>query len=216
MTCESFRDDLVAALYEEEADAASVERFRNHVQACVGCSEELAALRGVRASLGAWRVPPRATTIVMRHWQPPRWAWTLAAAASLIVALGASLRLAGAEVRFDAGPLSFAVGRDANAVEQLIKEYDTRHRAELGELKTGLAPVVSEPELLRRVQQMIRTSETRQLEMLDAAWEDFTVRREAQRRVDMAQVSAGLTYLDRRTGEQAELIGYVLDSTRER
>ncbi len=216
MTCENFRNDLVAVLYEEEADATTLERFRNHAQACGGCSEELAALRGVRASLGAWRVPPRATTIVMRHWQPPRWAWTLAAAASLVIALGASLRLAGAEVRFDAGPLSFAVGGDASAAEQLIAEYDTRHRAELGQLKTSLAPVVSGPELLCQVQQMIRTSESRQLEMLDAAWEDFTLRREAQRRVDMAQVSAGLTYLDRRTGEQAELIGYVLDSARER
>ena len=216
MTCESFREDLVSVLYEEETDAATQERFRIHADDCASCREELAALRGVRSSLRSWRLPASPSTIVMRHWQPPRWAWTLAAAASLVIALGASLRLSGAQVRFDAGPLSFAVGQDPRDVEQLIAEYDARHRAELRELTTGLTPVVDEPQVMRRVQQMIRTSESRQLEMLDAAWEDFTVRSEAQRRLDLARVSAGLTYLDRRTGEHAELIGYVLDSTRER
>ena len=216
MTCENFREDLVAVLYEDEADAATLERFGIHAEACATCGEELEALRGVRRSLSAWRLPPRASAIVMRHWQPPRWAWTLAAAASLVIALGASLRLSGAQVRFDAGPLTFAVGQDARAVEQLIADYDARHRTELLEQRPNLTPAADESELLSRVEQMIRTSESRQLEMLDAAWEDFTLRREAQRRLDLARVSAGLTYLDRRTGEQAELIGYVLDSTRER
>ena len=216
MTCESFREDLVSVLYEDETDAATQQRFRIHADECASCRRELEALRGVRASLGAWRLPVSPSRIVMRHWQPPRWAWTLAAAASLVLALGASLRLSGAQVRFDAGPLSFAVGQDPRDLEQLIAEYDARHRAELSELATGLQPAVGEPQVLRRVQQMIRTSESRQLEMLDAAWEDFTVRSEAQRRLDLARVSAGLTYLDRRTGEHAELIGYVLDSTRER
>ena len=140
----------------------------------------------------------------------------LLAAACLVIALGASLRLSGAQVHFEAGPLSFAVGQDSSAVERLIAESDARHRAELRELKTSLTSVAQGPEVLSRVQQMIRTSESRQLEMLDAAWEDFTVRTETQRRLDLARVSAGLTYLDRRTGEHAELLGFVLDNTRER
>ena len=216
MKCESFREDLVSALYEDETDAASQQRFRLHAEECAACRDELAALRGVRASLGAWHLPARPSTIVMRHWQPPRWAWTLAAAACLVIALGASLRLSGAQVHFEAGPLSFAVGQDPRPVERLIAESDARHHAELRELETSLTPVAQGPEVLSRVQQMIRTSESRQLEMLDAAWEDFAVRSEAQRRLDLARVSAGLTYLDRRTGEHAELIGFVLDSTRER
>jgi hypothetical protein len=216
MKCESFRDDLVSALYEDETDAATQQRFRQHAAECALCREELEALRGVRASLGTWQLPARPTTIVMRHWQPPRWAWTLAAAACLAIALGASLRLSGAQVHFEAGPLSFAVGQDSSAVERLIAESDARHRAELQELKTSLTSAGQGPEVLSRVQQMIRTSESRQLEMLDAAWEDFTVRSETQRRLDLARVSAGLTYLDRRTGEHAELLGFVLDNTRQR
>lgn len=215
MTCESFREDLVSVLYDDEADTATKKRFGVHAEACPSCQEELAALRTVRASLAAWQLPARPSPIVMRHWQPPRWAWTLAAAASLVIALGAALRLSGAQVRFDSGPLSFAVGEDPRTAEQLIAEYDARHRAELRNLATSPASI-NQPEVLSRVQQMIRTSESRQLEMLDAAWEDFAVRSEAQRRMDLARVSAGLTYLDRRTGEHAELIGYVLDNAQER
>ena len=37
----------------------------------------------------------------------------------------------GAQVSFDAGPLSFALGQDPRAVERLIAESDARHRAEL-------------------------------------------------------------------------------------
>ena len=216
MSCENFRDGLVSALYDDDADAATQHRFRSHAEACAACREELEALRGVRASLGTWQLPVRPSTIVMRHWQQPRWAWTLAAAASLVIALGASLRLSGARVHFEAGPLSFAVGQDPHAVEELIAESDARHRAELRELETSLRRVAHEPEVLSRVQQMIRTSESRQLELLDAAWEDFAVRSETQRRLDLARVSAGLSYLDRRTGEHAELLGFVLDNTRER
>ena len=56
--------------------------------------------------------------------------------------------------------------------------------------------------------------------LLSASLTDLTARAETQRRLDMARVSAGLSYLDGRTGQQVarttELMGYLLQASQQK
>ena len=71
-----------------------------------------------------------------------------------------------------------------------------------------------------RVQDLIRQSELRQAAALNASLSDFSERTDAQRRYDLARVSAGLSYLDGKTGQTVarttELMGYVLQASQKK
>ena len=58
------RDEaLVTYLYDDgDADAARA-MFEAHLMTCAQCSEDLAALRGVRAQLGRWNPPEPSFTV---------------------------------------------------------------------------------------------------------------------------------------------------------
>jgi hypothetical protein len=79
--------------------------------------------------------------------------------------------------------------------------------------------VVAPPEtqVLARVEQLIRENEQRQAAHLNTSLEELAARAEAQRRYDLARVSAGLSYLDGKTGQHvartSELMGYVLQAS---
>jgi hypothetical protein len=68
-----------------------------------------------------------------------------------------------------------------------------------------------------RVDERLRASETRQAQRLDTRLASWDERVEAQRRLDLARVAAGLSYLDGRHGQQLartnELMGYVLEAS---
>jgi hypothetical protein len=72
-------------------------------------------------------------------------------------------------------------------------------------------------EVLARVEQMIRDSELRQSQRIQASLARLDQRTEAQRRYDLARVAASLAYLDGRNGQQVarttELMGYVLEAS---
>jgi hypothetical protein len=71
-----------------------------------------------------------------------------------------------------------------------------------------------------RVEERLRASETRQFERLDLRLASWNEKAEAQRRLDLARVAAGLSYLDGRHGQQLartnELMGYVLEASQKR
>jgi hypothetical protein len=228
MTCEDHQGDLLDVLYGE-ADAAAARRLEEHLAACPDCRDELASLRHLRGQIGRWSLPP----LRAAHPRAPRrtW-WTPALAAGLaVVALGAAFGLSGSELRDDAGRLSFRLGRgpaavappaNLSAIEARLAALEVQHRETLRAVQASVAagPSRDDASMARRLERLIAESESRQALLVNARLADYASRAEQQRRYDMAQVSAGLSYLDGKTGLQVarttELMGHVLQASQKR
>lgn len=101
------KDTLMAFLYDE-ADAPMRRRVEDHLRGCAACTDEVAALSGVRAALSCW-APPQvefgfaAARKADENPPPARWwsevpAWAQLAAAVLVLAAGAAM--ANVQVRY--------------------------------------------------------------------------------------------------------------------
>jgi hypothetical protein len=140
----------------------------------------------------------------MSRWLPA------AVAAALLLSLGGVVGLTLAESRF----------------RRLLDEREARHQQEITELKASVAVPVSsvssegDDAMFVKVQDLIRQSELRQAAALNASLSDLSERTDAQRRYDLARVSAGLSYLDGKTGQNVarttELMGYVLQASQKK
>jgi hypothetical protein len=199
MACEEFQERMLDVLYGE-AGAAAARAWDDHQQRCEVCREEMRGLRRVRRDLGAWTAPaPRGRAVA---WGRPQ-AW-LPLAAALALALAGAVTLVAAQRRVD---------RLADA----LQAQDERHRAEIAALKTELTAARGGEETLAEVRRLLRESEARQSVVLDASLRGLADRSDAQRREDLAQVSAGFSYLEGRTGLQVarttELMGHVLQAS---
>ncbi len=219
MDCDKVEDEALQAdkldvLYGE-ADVESRGRLDAHLLVCAACREEMAALRGLRRDLRAWRVPAARPAFTPRGVVVPRW---LAAAAVLLVGFTVALGATGyASVR-----------RSLAAQEARAAETDRHHLEAVRALQAALErPRGAGPDaaallagLDARIDERLRASETKQAERLDLRLADWEERAEAQRRMDMARVAAGLSYLDGRHGQQLartnELVGYVLEASQKR
>jgi hypothetical protein len=222
MECNTFRDDMLDVLYGE-GDAAARRRFERHQDACAACRDELAAMRRLRGELAAWPLPPalRPPAPSGRSWRP------LAAAAGLIVALGAALGVTGSELRYDAGRVAFRLGRaeaaaGPPAVLERIAALEARHRQEIEALRAELRRARQDDQdaLVARVSDMLRKSEARQAVLVGTSMASLRDETEARRRYDLAQVGASFSYLEGKTGLQAarttELMGHVLQAAQKR
>jgi hypothetical protein len=126
MKCQ--KEQLISYLYD---DVSAEERtvFERHMRDCADCREELAALRGLRATLSTWKPPqpelafqiadsdPRPLTTIPRASTPARRAgwrawWTPASglAAAAVLVLAAASALAHVEVRYGTDGLSIRTG----------------------------------------------------------------------------------------------------------
>ena len=114
------RDQTVVSYLYEEIVPAERAAFEAHLPACDRCRAELAAFKGVRASLGRWS-PPEPAHVATSH-QPPAtsrswWreipAWAQVAAALLV--LGVAAGLANLDVRYDANGFRVRTGWLATA-----------------------------------------------------------------------------------------------------
>ncbi len=216
MVCERFTDerlqaDKMDALYGE-ADAEVRERLEAHLAGCQDCREERAALLRLRKDLQAWRLPGRSPAVVARGIVVPRW---LAAAAALLIGVGLGLSVS--------GYFSLRHALAEQSARALALEERQRQTAEA--LAAALAgtsqPRLEDAALMRRLDarldEKLRESEGRQARQLALRLDDFGARSETQRRVDLARVAEGLSYLDRQHGQQLErtneLMSYVLDRT---
>jgi hypothetical protein len=225
MDCETLREDLMAVLYGE-ADAEAQARVDAHRADCAACREELAALRSLRRTLAGWKLPEQAAPRARGAWAGWR---ALATAAGLLLALGGALGLSGAELQYARGGLSIRLGRPGpEATGARDAEQERRYAQALAALEARAAAPDALPqarpgedgELMDRVAELIRASEARQAQLLNASLRDLGRQSDAQRRYDLARISAGFSYLEGKTGQQVarttELMGYVLEASQKR
>lgn len=214
MECSDLREDMIEVLYGE-ASREAAERLEDHLRSCAPCREEISALRGVRQRLSAWSLPePRR--------QDP-WLRSLGAAAALLLALGGGLGFSGTQLRYEGGRMSLRLGRPEAEVEKLAEQNRlllAQQKQELLAIRASLGSGVSDEALLREVEARISESDRRHEERLRASLEQYSRQLEAQRRYDLARVSAGLSYLEGKTGQDvartAQLVGYVLKASEEK
>src|SRR5579862_501640 len=209
MDCSAFHDDMVEVLYGE-APPETARRLEAHLAGCGPCQDEMAAFRGVREKLGAWTLPaPRPV--------PKRLALLplelLAAAALVLLAFGAGLGLSGSELSYADGHLAFHLGHSESQVQRALAEQRAsvpKEREEEPRAQVQAASQSSDDAVLKRVEAMIKESDERQSRRL----ETYSQRMDRERRLDLARMSAGLSYLDGKTGQDvartAELVQYVL------
>jgi Putative zinc-finger len=217
MKCELMREERVDVLYGE-ATPDTIRRVEDHLSVCPDCREEMGDLRRVRRDLQVWKVPESRRPA----FAAPRPRRLLAAAAALLLAAGALLGLSGSEVRYEDGHFSFRLGRAEADVPRLLAEQEARHQREIQAIKAALAGSTPHDDaaVLARAAEMIRESEARQDAELRTSLAGFERRVDAQRRFDLARVSAGLSYLDGKTGQHVarttEIMGYVLEASQKR
>jgi hypothetical protein len=222
MQCTRLGDERLAAdkmdLLYGEADAESRARIEDHLTGCAACREEMADLRAVRVDLRAWQRPAPRPAFTPRGIVVPRW---LAAAAVFLAALGTTLGAAGfLQMR------RALAAQEARAALLEARQTETQRAIQAAQaaLARDPAPAADEAGLLAlvdaRVEERLRASESRQTRRLDTRLASWDERVEAQRRLDLARVAAGLSYLDGRHGQQLartnELMGYVLEASQKR
>jgi hypothetical protein len=226
--CES-KDLLVGFLYGE-IDAADRRTFQAHLTSCGDCREELAGLRATRGQIASW-TPPEPDfgfRIVRGAAAPPpapRFrvtpAWGLAAAAVLVMAMGAAI--ANVEVRVGGGegvvvrtgwnrPGEVAAGRvqpaagqepagdwrvQTAALERRLRELESSARTG-ATVQMATAPGVTEADVLRRV----RESETRQQREFSLRMAGLVREFDAKRKLDLAAIDQGLTRLQSTNGAE--------------
>ena len=116
--------------------------------------------------------------------------------------------------------------RDLAAQESRALEREQEYRQEISGLRAALEsrpPAPGAQEILARVDDRVAaTLDTRlgdQDRKLEETFAEWSGQMETQRRVDMARVAAGLSYLDGQHGQQVartnELMSYVLDAAGE-
>jgi hypothetical protein len=219
MDCDAFRDEMMDLLYGEAAPA-TVRRLEEHQAACRPCRDELDSFRRLRRELGAWHVP--ADIDGRSRWRPPARPY-LAVAAALVLLVGSGFALRGSELRYEQGRFAFRLGR-ATAPADLVAALaaqEERHHREMDALRVTVARVSRSDEYtLRKVQQMIADSEARQASLVTTGLTRLEERTEARRQYDLAQVGAGLSYLDGKAGLQAarttELMGHLLQASQKK
>ena len=103
-------------------------------------------------------------------------------------------------------------------LRQLLREQEERHQQALVALRTAQPASAAAPgdrdELLREVARLVRESETRQSVAFAASLNELADTTARQRRVDFAQMSAGLSTLEASLGiqnaKQNDIIGRVV------
>ena len=230
LSCEALRDDIVALLYDD-GDPGDRSRARDHLAQCVPCRMEYADLKGVRKALGGWNLP--ATAPLPQSRPNVRWLQTgLAAAAGLILGIGlavagrATFVPASAPQTADASSARGTVNASApqfvssGQLQEALSQQESRHQAEIADLRrsltliseTSAAPSNAIPAGTQRtasalspatIERLLKASEDRHARMIESRLAGLRTESELQRQYDMAQIAAGLAYIDSRTGADA-------------
>ena len=239
--CDS-KELLVSFLYDE-IDPVSRRAFRHHLTTCAECRDELAELSDTRSQIATWTPPDadlgfrivRESETPKRRWLHVSPAWGLAAAATLLLAIGAGI--ANLDIRYGNDGLVVRTGwkhRDALAQQQPASPnatpVDWKAQAEqldrrLRDLERSMsgrpqAPTqnastadMSDAELLQRVREIVSQSETRQQRVVATRLTEAMREVDAQRRLDLATIDQGMTRLQNSSGVTNNLVQRLLVRT---
>jgi hypothetical protein len=234
--CDS-KELLVSFLYNE-IDPASRRAFQNHLTTCAECRGELAELEDTRARIASW-TPPDADLgfRVVREAETPkrRWfhfspAWSFAAAAVLLLALGAAV--ANLDVRYSKDGLIVRTGwnhatentgtasrvtpvewkTQASELDQRLRQIERAiaARPQASPIQNASAEM-SDAELLQRVREIVGQSETRQQRAFASRLADLTQEFDAQRQLDMVAIDQGMTRWQNTSGAEVKQIREVMN-----
>jgi hypothetical protein len=232
--CDS-KELLVAFLYDE-LDPSTTRTFEAHVASCVECRNEIAELRATRGQIAMWTPPePDLGFHIVRGTAspppPPRFriapAWGLAAAALLVLALGAAI--ANVEVRYDAAGLSVRTGwqhavespsgapqnaaatvanvdwkAQAEALDRRVRDLERSIAARPQSVRSASATDPSDAEAVQRVHDIVNQSEARQQRIMAARFAELTRNIDAQRKLDLAVIDQGMTRLQSTSGAEVK------------
>jgi hypothetical protein len=219
--CDS-KELLVGYLYDEIEPSAK-RAFAQHLATCLDCREELAELGATRAQIALWTPPDadlgfrivRGSEAPARSWFRVSPAWGLAAAAVLLLAVGAAI--ANVDVRYGSDGLVVRTGwnHSPDAAQQSIANVtpvDWKTQADqldrrLRDLERTISsrpqssPVqnasadLTDDQVLQRVREIVGQSETRQQRAFAARLTELTSELDARRRLDLATIDQGLMRL---------------------
>jgi hypothetical protein len=232
--CDS-KELLVSFLYDE-LDPSAKRAFDIHLATCVECRDELAELRTTRGHLASW-APPETDfgfRIVRGAAAPPpapRFritpAWGLAAAALLVVAVGAAI--ANLDVRYGRDGLVVRTGwqhatdapvsaeragaggltpvdwkAQAEALDRRLQnlEQTISDRSRTSAVQNASVSDMSDAEVLQRVREMLGQSEARQQRALVARTTELTRDFDAKRKLDLVAIDQGMTRLQNTSGAE--------------
>jgi Putative zinc-finger len=234
--CDS-KELLVSFLYDE-LDPSAKRAFDIHLATCAECRDELAELRTTRGQIASW-APPEADfgfRIVRGAAAPPpapRFrltpTWGLAAAALLVVAVGAAI--ANLDVRYGRDGLVVRTGwqhapdapvsaqpagagsltpvdwkTQAEALDRRLHDLEQTisARSRTPAVQNASVSDMSDAEVLQRVREMLGQSEARQQRALAARTAEITREVDAQRKLDLAAIDQGMTRLQNTSGAEVK------------
>ena len=233
--CDS-KELLVSFLYDE-LDPSAKRAFDIHLATCVECRDELAELRTTRGHLASW-APPEPDfgfRIVRGAAAPPpapRFritpAWGLAAAALLVVAVGAAI--ANLDVRYGREGLVVRTGwqhasgapvsaeragagltpvdwkAQAEALDRRLQnlEQTISARSRTSAVQNASVSDMSDAEVLQRVREMLGQSEARQQRALAVRTAAITREVDARRKLDLAAIDQGMARLQNTSGAEVK------------
>ena len=230
MTDRSFCDDkerLVAYLYDD-GDAEARASVDDHLATCVACREELGGLRSARVHLTAWAPaePELGFRIVREPARRARFAplpaWGLAAAAVLVLSVGAAI--ANVEVRVGRDGVTLRTGRtpaatsgaapgattvpavsaaDLRALEQRLAAQIAARTRPAGDV--GAQPVSlghNDADLSRRLRTLVDESEKRQERELAIRIQQLVRDFDRQREADFVRIRQNVGQWQNLTGAE--------------
>ena len=217
--CDS-KELLVGFLYDE-IDPVSKRSFERHLATCADCRDELAELGATREQIALW-APPDAdlgfrivrgdSTPAPSRFRFPSFspAWALAAAALLVLAVGAAV--ANLDVRYGSDGLVVRTGWNhgveaqagvtpvdwkAQALELDRRLRDLEQSASAGSAvqNASTSSEMSDAELIQRVRDIVGQSETRHDRVVATRLSELMHEVDAQRRLDLATIDQRMTSL---------------------
>lgn len=218
------RKELLVSFLYDEIDSASKREFQKHLTTCVECRDELAELGATRAQIATWTPPDadlgfriiREADVSKRRWFQWSPAWGFAAAAVVLLAIGAAI--ANLDIRYGSDGLIVRTGwnhgvelaqqsaatnvtpvdwkTQADQLDRRLRELEQTVSTRQG---SGLQNASMSEE---RVRAIVGQSETRQQHAFAARLADLTREFDARRRLDLATIDQGMTRLQNTSGAE--------------
>jgi len=237
--CDS-KELLVSFLYDE-IDSASKRDFQRHLATCVACRDELAELGATRAQIATWTPPDadlgfrivREADSAKRRWFQWSPAWGFAAAAIVLLAIGAAV--ANLDIRYGSDGLIVRTGwnhgvevaqqpapvtgtpvdwkAQADQLDRRLRELERSMSTRQSPVQSASTSAMSDAELLQRVRDIVGQSETRQQRAVATRLTELMREVDAQRRLDLASIDQGITRLQNSSGVTKDLVQRLLVRT---